>query len=64
MPEDRFQFNENDFYYPICNKCRYYKGNAKCDAFLEGIPEDILTGEFDHTKEYPKQENDIVFEKN
>lgn len=33
-----------------------------CMAFPAGIPEDILTGEFDHTKKYQGQENDIVFE--
>jgi len=33
-----------------------------CKAFQDGIPQDILTGEFDHTKKHPAQDNDILFE--
>jgi len=33
-----------------------------CKAFSEGIPEDILTGEFIHIKKHPEQDNDILFE--
>lgn len=62
MSEDRFQFDENDFFVPICNRCKHYRDNAKCKAFPDGIPEDILTGEFDHVKRHPKQDNNIVFE--
>lgn len=32
-----------------------------CEAFLKGIPEEILTGEFDHTEPYPN-DNGIRFE--
>ena len=32
-----------------------------CSAFPNGIPEEILTGENDHTKPLPDQENDIVY---
>ena len=45
-----------------CTRCKQYKGELKCNAFVDKIPEEILTGEFDHTKKYPEQDNDIVFE--
>jgi len=33
-----------------------------CKAFPDGIPKEILTGEFKHTKKHPEQDNDIVRE--
>jgi len=45
-----------------CYNCEYYIGDSECVAFPDGIPEDILTGDFDHTKKHPNQTNDIVFE--
>jgi hypothetical protein len=38
-------------------------GGKKCKAFPDGIPEDILTGVLDHTKEYPG-DHGIQFEEN
>lgn len=32
-----------------CDICEYYHGLSECDAFPDGIPEDILIGEHDHT---------------
>lgn len=49
---------------PICMECKNYlrvKG-MKCKAFPNGIPKDILTGEFDHIQKHPDQKNDILFE--
>jgi hypothetical protein len=45
-----------------CADCKHKdpKGR-KCKAFPEGIPEEIVTGNFDHTKPYPG-DNDIRFE--
>jgi len=47
---------------PQCFDCKNYINKDKCKAFKK-IPEDIIiTGEFDHTKKHPKQNNDILFE--
>ena len=49
-------------------QCYYCKNRDRnkitnsCIAFPNGIPENILSGEFDHTKKHPSQSNDILFE--
>ena len=45
-----------------CLQCRYYEKMGKCFAFTKKIPKEIISGKFDHTKKYPGQKNDIVFE--
>lgn len=40
----------------------FYDESFKCEAFPSGIPEDILTGELNHTTKHPDQKNNIVFE--
>ena len=62
MLEDKYQFQKKDFYSPLCNKCKNYLYDKNCKAFPEGIPDNILTGEFDHIKRYPGQDNNILFE--
>jgi len=39
--------------YVPCDSCKYARANDTCDAFPDGIPESILTGEHDHTTPYP-----------
>lgn len=41
---------------PICTLCLHAIGWdwGLCDAFPDGIPEEILEGKFDHTKSYKK----------
>jgi len=36
-----------------CLMCKHFLGFGECDAFPDGIPEDILTGEHDHAEPYP-----------
>jgi len=48
-----------------CFICDHYNEKSvifKCDAFLDKIPSEIFTGEFDHTKKHPDQDNNILFE--
>lgn len=36
-----------------CLSCSRYWGAWTCEAFPDGIPEDVKTGVFDHTKPHP-----------
>jgi len=44
-----------------CSGCKHYIDNLVCGAFKKKIPNEILTGEHDHTKPY-KGDNGIRFE--
>lgn len=44
----------------ICHRCLHRRGVLTCDAFTDGIPFEILTGEVDHTVPYPG-DGGIVF---
>jgi len=46
-----------------CFGCKYIETDSYqiCKAFPKSIPDDILTGEFDHTKPHPDQTNNILF---
>ncbi len=46
----------------LCINCKNYIGDLSCRAFPDGIPQEILLGENDHSEPLPEQENDIVFE--
>ena len=52
----------NTFYFPVCNTCKHYLEDKKCEAFAE-IPDEILTGESIHKNVLPNQTNDIVYER-
>lgn len=43
-----------------CLYCKHYHGFTECDAFPD-IPDEIITGEFDHARPYPG-DNGIRFE--
>jgi len=45
-----------------CLMCKNYTDNGECLAFPDGIPDEILRGEQEHTKPLPDQNNDIVYE--
>jgi hypothetical protein len=47
----------------ICFKCKHFDLiNGGCDAFPNGIPDEITSGENKHFKPLPNQKNKIVFE--
>jgi hypothetical protein len=62
--EDYYIGKSNELNICQCNNCINNNRDefVTCKAFLSGIPENILTGEFDHTKKHPEQDNDILFE--
>jgi len=47
----------------ICIDCKYYKGGLRCAAFPEGFPDEIISGESDHSEIIKGQEEDIVYTK-
>ena len=47
----------------ICFKCKHFRRfEGGCDAFPDGIPDEIISGENEHSKPLSFQTNDIVFE--
>lgn len=44
-----------------CILCKHYTFAKTCDAYPDGIPDEIFTGEVDHTKPY-KGDHGIQFE--
>ena len=46
----------------LCNICKNYLYDLTCEAFPDGIPEEIITGDNDHLSPLPEQENDIVYD--
>lgn len=50
-------------YLSKCTICKHFEySKFKCLAFQDGIPDEILSGDNNHTKPLPNQKNDIVFE--
>jgi hypothetical protein len=45
-----------------CYSCKFFYGHSACKAFIDGIPEEILTGEIEHSKPIKGQGNSIVYE--
>ena len=66
MAASNMIFDADDFFgYTLCHHCKNlqrHKGGG-CKAFPgRALPDDILYGEFEHTKKHPEQDNDILFE--
>lgn len=46
----------------ICSTCKYFnRADGGCDAFPDGIPDEITSGENNHSKPLPDQQNDLVY---
>jgi hypothetical protein len=48
--------------FPICIRCVHLREGLKCDAFPDGIPDEILQRDNDHHEPCCGQKNNIVFE--
>ena len=46
-----------------CISCTHYRMGGECEAYPDGIPYEIISGQADHTKPY-KGDNGIRFESN
>ena len=47
----------------ICFECKHFRViEGGCDAFPDGIPDEITSGENEHSEPLYFQENSIVFE--
>jgi hypothetical protein len=57
----RTDLTEKDFGDHQCAECRHATGGAKCVAFPEGIPVEIIDERHDHRQPYPG-DNGIRFE--
>lgn len=44
-----------------CSVCKRYRGDDKCDAFPEGIPQEIRMDEHDHRQPFPG-DNGLLYE--
>jgi hypothetical protein len=49
---------------PICMSCVHFRPiSGGCDAFPDGIPDEILIGDNNHSKPLEGQANDVVFKR-
>lgn len=46
-----------------CHSCVHSNHDGSCKAFPGGIPEEIMTDDFNHTKRHPKQTGEFVYKK-
>jgi hypothetical protein len=49
----RFEGTPDEVYFPLCNRCIHRKDGLTCEAYPEGIPIEIVSGELDHHKPLP-----------
>lgn len=61
MSKDKFVPEENTFSFPVCNNCKHHISGFRCLAF-DKIPEDILSGDNNHSQIIDGQEGEFVFE--
>jgi hypothetical protein len=46
----------------VCFSCKHFRLYGGCDAFPDGIPDEITSGKNEHSIPLADQDNDIVFE--
>lgn len=59
---DKLISKNNSFIFPVCNKCKWNRGDGTCRAFPNGIIDLILLRKNDHNVPLIDQDNRIVFE--
>jgi len=60
LDDKQIVFNQ---FFASCRYCKHFVNyEYKCKAFHNGIPDEILNGENDHSKPLSDQDNKIVFE--
>lgn len=59
---DKLISKGNTFRFPVCNKCKWNYKDGTCRAFPRGIPDEILSGDNDHSEPLDDQDNNITFE--
>jgi len=47
-PRSRFVGTADEITFPQCNHCVHDRGNITCEAFPEGIPDDIFGNDIKH----------------
>ena len=58
----KLDYGDDDRDFIICDVCKYIIiPRYTCEAFPQGIPEEILKGKNNHSKILTEQQNDIVF---
>lgn len=62
MSIERFIWKSTDVIRPLCWECKHLQAGGKCKAFPNGIPEEFLSGDEQHTEPHPN-DNGIQFEK-
>jgi len=62
LNEERFVWRRGDFTISQCFDCQHWTGRGRCEAFPNGVPDEILTNEHDHRKAYPG-DNGIRFKR-
>ena len=59
---ERFGWQKGEFTISQCFDCKHWIDRGRCEAFPDGVPDEILTNAHDHRKAYPGDKG-IRFEK-
>lgn len=59
---DKLISDGNTFTFPVCNDCKFNRGDGTCRAFAQGIPDEILDGRNNHEFPLDSQRNNVTFE--